>query len=63
VLDWYAPYADPCDDCADLTPASYRVFRGGGYDHQAFELRAGNRNYFDATYRTRHLGVRCARAP
>jgi formylglycine-generating enzyme required for sulfatase activity len=61
VLDWYAPYADPCDDCANLTPATFRVFRGGGYDNKDTEVRSGVRNYFNATYRASHLGVRCAR--
>jgi formylglycine-generating enzyme required for sulfatase activity len=29
-LDWYAAYAAVCTDCADITPTSYRVIRGGG---------------------------------
>ena len=35
TLDWYAsPYSMPCNNCADLTAASYRVVRGGGFLRQ-----------------------------
>src|SRR5690606_38087897 len=30
-LDWYAGYSAPCNDCANLTTASNRVFRGGSF--------------------------------
>jgi len=62
TLDWYAPYATPCEDCANLTAASYRVIRGGGFDGNASYLRASNRSYF-ASDRYVAVGVRCARPP
>ena len=61
VLDWYAtPYANPCNDCANLTPASARVIRGGSFDNVAAleparpvvdalrELEAERQRHFDA---------------
>ncbi|MCX5747517.1 MAG: formylglycine-generating enzyme family protein, partial [Proteobacteria bacterium] len=65
VLDWYAsPYPqNPCPDCANLTPATYRVLRGGGFSDGASFLRAGYRNDFDATLRDYNIGLRCARTP
>ena len=48
TLDWYAsPYPMPCNNCADLTAASYRVFRGGSFDYDASYLRSAYRDYDD----------------
>jgi formylglycine-generating enzyme required for sulfatase activity len=65
TLDWYSPYANPCNDCADLTAASNRVVHGGYFqDGLLFNLRAAHRNGSDApAHRGHELGVRCARAP
>lgn len=65
TLDWYAsPYPqNPCPDCANLTPATYRVFRGGNADDGATYMRAGYRDRVDATSRVKDVGVRCARTP
>jgi formylglycine-generating enzyme required for sulfatase activity len=64
TLDWFAsPYGTPCDDCADLTPASYRVFRGGSFGDPSSVLRASNRVIASPTSRGGPDGVRCARAP
>ena len=62
TLDWYqSPYAMPCDDCADLTVATYRVFRGGSYGDSAAVLRSSNRVIASPTNRGGGDGVRCAR--
>jgi formylglycine-generating enzyme required for sulfatase activity len=55
MLDWYAdPYASVCTDCADLTPGSLRVFRGGGFDHGNPALRASSAVTFTGEPRPRH---------
>jgi formylglycine-generating enzyme len=69
VLDWYAPYTDPCDDCANLVPESPadRVARGGDFEKTQPTLRAASRGVnVGATNppdtRLRSIGVRCARS-
>jgi formylglycine-generating enzyme required for sulfatase activity len=71
-LDWYAAYADPCDNCANLssteqaeaagTTAS-RVFRGGNVNSVEAYLVPSLRYFNDPTYRAYGLGLRCARTP
>ena len=63
TLDWYAsPYGNPCPDCANVTPATFRVFRGGYFNAGATLLRAGGRgDFFTPTTRNYSFGVRCAR--
>ncbi len=64
VLDWYASqYKTTCMNCADTTPASYRVIRGGSFFNGAAFLRAGNRDYNAPAFRYVNFGVRCARKP
>lgn len=63
AADWYAGYANPCKDCANLTTSGVRVTHAGDYASAAQALpppaRANDapadRNYF--------VGFRCARAP
>jgi formylglycine-generating enzyme required for sulfatase activity len=64
-LDWYAmPYVNPCADCADLAPASNRVFRGGAFSSGAAGLLVSNRNVgAPSTTRGYTFGARCARTP
>lgn len=63
TLDWYQnPYMSPCNDCADLTPASYKIFRGGGFYENASQLRGAYRNVIEPEGRFDTLGIRCARA-
>ena len=65
ALDWYrSPYpTTTCDDCANLTPATFLVYRGGGYVDSVNSLRVGNRGLGTVTpYRAPGLGVRCARS-
>ncbi len=63
-LDWYATYAGPCTDCAYLSPADYRVIRGGSFSSGPSDLvpayRSNNSHPFD---RTLAIGFRCARTP
>ena len=63
TLDWYGAYGAPCTDCASLTPAADRVFRGGGFDDTAVELAASYRRSLDPTIGTYGIGFRCARTP
>jgi len=61
TLDWYAAYPSPCIDCADLTAATYRVRRGGGFDGSASLLRSADRSNDYPLYLNYYLGARCAR--
>jgi formylglycine-generating enzyme required for sulfatase activity len=64
VLDRYAPYVDPCADCAYLAQMPDRVARGGNYAGPAVTMQAANRDYYnDPTDRDNVLGFRCARLP
>lgn len=64
TLDWYSnQHSNPCDDCADLAPASGRVFHGGGFDGNSAIVRGVNRDIGAPTHRGGYDGVRCARAP
>jgi sulfatase modifying factor 1 len=65
MLDWNAsPYPqNPCNDCANLIPATFRVIRGGCFDCGPTPLRTGNRDQDMPANRNRDIGVRCARTP
>jgi len=65
TLDWFAsPYAQtPCADCANLTPATYRVIRGGSLVKDVSGLRTGFRAYTVAPNFDGSVGARCARRP
>jgi formylglycine-generating enzyme required for sulfatase activity len=63
-IDWYAPYVDPCTDCAYLSSTTVRVIRGGNYGGTTVNLQAANRDYFeDPTDHDSVIGFRCARSP
>jgi formylglycine-generating enzyme required for sulfatase activity len=66
-LDWWAPYANPCVDCADLTtadlPPDGRVFRGGFWAVDLSGLAPPLRDEYPPTARTATIGFRCARTP
>ncbi|MGH7294752.1 MAG: SUMF1/EgtB/PvdO family nonheme iron enzyme, partial [Polyangiaceae bacterium] len=65
-LDWYAPFVDPCTDCAYLTypPSfSYRVFRGGDFYNTATLLLSARQSTPGPASRNNNVGFRCARAP
>jgi sulfatase modifying factor 1 len=62
ALDWYASsYVTPCKDCANLTPAANRVFRGGSVGASALYERAATRESRVPTLRQDNVGVRCGR--
>jgi formylglycine-generating enzyme required for sulfatase activity len=62
-LDWYATYVGPCTDCAYLTAATNRVYRGGAH-FDSLPLTPVFRNGgAPPTTRDNSLGLRCARTP
>lgn len=64
TLDWYAStYGNPCNGCADLTAATNRVIRGGGFGNNELTIRAASRASIAPTTRSIVIGLRCARAP
>jgi formylglycine-generating enzyme required for sulfatase activity len=61
TLDWFASYATPCADCANLATATERVVRGGSVSRAASNLRTAFRlNIAPATHDP-GIGLRCAR--
>jgi formylglycine-generating enzyme required for sulfatase activity len=62
-LDWYATWADPCVDCAYLTPSAIRVSRGGDFGIDRSKLVPPYRGNDEPSPRTNVIGFRCARAP
>ena len=60
--DGYA-YVDPCTDCVYLTPASYRVYRGGGFSDYAVSLLPPGCFGNTPSLRGYISGFRCARTP
>jgi formylglycine-generating enzyme required for sulfatase activity len=62
-LDWYATWADPCVDCAYLTPSAIRVSRGGDFGIDESKLVPPYRGNDEPSPRTNVIGFRCARAP
>ncbi|HXN34207.1 MAG TPA: SUMF1/EgtB/PvdO family nonheme iron enzyme, partial [Polyangiaceae bacterium] len=64
IIDWYAPYVDPCTDCAYLSSTTVRVIRGGNYGGIPLNLQAANRDFFeDPGDHDSVIGFRCARSP
>jgi formylglycine-generating enzyme required for sulfatase activity len=62
-LDEYqSPYVDPCTDCANLSPSSYRVIRGGDFFYLT-DLQSWARGGPDPSWRYNTVGLRCARSP
>jgi sulfatase modifying factor 1 len=63
-IDWYAPYVDPCTDCAYLSSTTVRVIRGGNYAGTPLNLQGANRDFFeDPGDHDSVIGLRCARRP
>jgi formylglycine-generating enzyme required for sulfatase activity len=64
-LDWYRGLdVTQCNNCANLTAASFRVIRGGSFKFDATGLPAAVRyNYYFPAGRDVGLGGRCARTP
>jgi sulfatase modifying factor 1 len=63
ILDWDAPYVDPCTDCAFLKDYSYRIVRGGRIGPDVTHLLAAFRDGDTPPSRNSFYGVRCARSP
>ena len=63
TLDWYAPYANPCVDCANLTDFSYRVVRGGSFGTDTDNVFPAARDGDVPPARNAFHGARCARSP
>ncbi len=63
ALDLFAPYVDPCTDCAQLTSGSLRVIRGGAYDYGVSYLVPSFRDGRYPPGRNGDVGFRCARTP
>jgi len=59
---WYSGGGNTCNNCANITDVSTRVFRGGSYMDSNDLLRAAVRPSLDPTYRY-ETGFRCARTP
>jgi formylglycine-generating enzyme required for sulfatase activity len=63
TLDWDAPYANPCVDCANLTDFSYRVLRGGSFGTDTDNVLPTARDGDVPPARNAFYGARCARSP
>ena len=63
-LDWRQTYVNPCTDCVNLTPATFRLVRGDNFGGSVANLvptvRGGD---IDPAGRDSNFGVRCSRAP
>jgi formylglycine-generating enzyme len=62
MLDYELPYVVPCVDCASLSGASSREFRGGGFRNESVFVRTGFRTYTTPRKRGDIYGFRCARS-
>jgi formylglycine-generating enzyme required for sulfatase activity len=63
VLDSYAAYTDPCNDCAFIAPNSLIVTRGGSFEDPAMFVLVSYRPDDSPTFRDSGIGLRCARPP
>lgn len=59
--DFLAAYPEPCVNCANTTPATFKVIRGGGYTSGPPNVRASVRQQFAPVNRSGNIGFRCAR--
>ncbi len=61
-LDWFGKYTS-CTDCANATPTSLRVIRGGYFSDVTPILLPTNRGNSSPADRFDYIGFRCARTP
>ena len=61
VFDWYAPYGNPCVDCANVGPGTERSLRGGNFAAGVAALRVASRPKVAPLNRDNSSGIRCAR--
>jgi formylglycine-generating enzyme required for sulfatase activity len=62
-LDWFADYTSSCTDCADMTEADSRVFRGSYFGSTPSYVFAPLRFAYTPELRGGNAGFRCARMP
>ena len=60
--DWYGPYDGDATDPLGPASGEDRVFRGGGWSHEARYARAANRGGGAPAFRDAFLGLRVARS-
>ena len=58
---WYSGAGNTCNNCANTTGASNRVFRGGYFGSSDDPLRAAYRDAYDPADGYYYVGFRCAR--
>lgn len=63
ALDYYAPYPDVCDRCAEVYDGTERALRGGSFLQEAEYLSNSARYSFDPSQALGNVGVRCAYDP
>jgi formylglycine-generating enzyme required for sulfatase activity len=64
ALDWYAPYSNPCVDCAYLYSTNERVTRGAFFNTTDVALLdSTTRGHDTPVTRFDNIGFRCARTP
>jgi formylglycine-generating enzyme required for sulfatase activity len=63
VLDSYAAYMDPCNDCVLMMANSLLVTRGGSFADPAMFVLSSYRPDDSPGFRDPGIGVRCARSP
>lgn len=61
--DWSAAYPAPCVNCANLTPASQRVIRGGDNDNPPEKQTTSYRHVYLPDIFGPDVGIRCVRSP
>jgi formylglycine-generating enzyme required for sulfatase activity len=61
TLDWNALFANPCINCANLTPTTFRSMWGGHFGMPTSGIVAAARNSYPPDVRQPSLGIRCAR--
>ena len=60
--DWDdGEYPNPCNDCSQLVPATYRMTRGGSFNYAATQLLSSYRFSSTPAKRFFDIGARCAR--
>jgi formylglycine-generating enzyme required for sulfatase activity len=63
TMDLYAPYVNPCTDCAYLSGDGDGVFRGGLFGMLSTNLQPPSRYFDPRAPRSYTVGFRCARSP
>jgi formylglycine-generating enzyme required for sulfatase activity len=63
ALDWYKSFypLSSSSNYTNVTTATGRVIRGGGFNYSAWDLLASARLYYSPSVRDYYVGARCAR--